>query len=758
MNTNYQPQYGATSPGRRRVDVQSNGSPSIYRYGLTNPSTTTTHTVTTTRNSGGQTRATNMLQNHLYHNHQQHHISSMSDDDDENDVQFDSDHSNHQHTRYLQQQQQQQQQQKINTITTANQQQYTTEFRKNVLNESRNPRKLKESLYLSRCSTGSDDSYNNSFENTNQFNNKSYLKDKDKQQQQQQHSNQLVDNSKNNISTTITTTSSANKSATTNPKYKNIASNIFGNNVLVMVTAIIIFFAFLGFLDLSFYYIGGRFLFFSRYLNTTSITSSSTASLSPPTSISPLAIQEQLPIISSFIENSKWSSNIQNSLLDQHNLIKELTNSQNIIKQEIVGHQQLVQDLKREITSMKTTIERVSTNRDIDIDSLKTEIQSFVQQAIGELETRVGNHKDKVTEYQVQSIRSLETKYQSIVDDLDKLSTKQLSVTTQEYSKAQQHWEHHLEKLKVQLESLGKELTHSLVSNIQQEYQQEHQQANQKLNSLFLSIQNKLDRVQVFINENPGITSLSNSISSLEDLLEIYSSDKIAKPDYALYSAGASIEYNSIFKISKTYPSSTGTSLFSMPTSWFIPTPKPNPPETILDPKVITGSCWGFEGGNGTVVIKLSERIRITEVTLEHISPNIAHHINSSPKEFRVIGLKNISDHGTDLGVFTYDTSKNRHLQTFEVLNNVEEQTFSHVVLQVLSNYGYKYTCVYRFRVHGYPIPISIQNEITTTTTDDNNIDNDVSDDNSNINESEHLTQQIVETTFQEQDQQQLVE
>jgi len=714
MNQNYRPAYGPSSPSRKRIDNQTtmNGSPPlIYRYGLTNPNTTTTTTTTTIQQQQQQNNSNRYQQytsNNRLNGINNNNISSMSDND-ENDVEFDSDHSNHQHNKY------------ITTNYNQQQQQHATALRQNVLNENKDKQHQHQ-----------------------------------QNKQQQQYSNQQntsIDRDFNKNTTTGTSTTGQTKSSSSlsfGNRIFNLSKKV-QDNFLVTIATIVVMFAFIGLLDLSFYYIAGRFLFLSTYLNSTIISSSSSSSSLPATSISPLAIQEQLPIISNYIENTKWSQNIQTSLLDQSSLIQEINRNFNSFKEELSGHNQLIEHIRKDISTMKSTIEKISVNRDIDIDSLKTEIKQYMQQSMTELESRVSQHQEKIDHHQTQSIRALDTKYQSLVDELDKLTTKQLSTITNEYSVAQQQWETQLENVKQSLDAVSKELTQSLKLATDKQYEQQYQQANQKLNALFLSIQTKLERVQAFINENPSITSLSSSITSLEDLLEIYSADKIAKSDFALYSAGGSIEYNSIFRISPTYPA-LDNSIYTKATSWFIPHPKPNPPETILDPKVVTGSCWGFEGSNGTVVIKLAKRIRITDVTLEHINPSISYHIDSSPKEFKVIGLKNTTDHGIDLGTFTYDITKNRHLQTFEIFNNVEDE-FSHVVLQVLSNYGYKYTCVYRFRVHGYPVPEEIVETTTTISTTENS--------NNNNNDSDQITpspEQIVETTFQEQDQDQDIE
>uniref|UniRef100_A0A4W5R086 SUN domain-containing protein n=1 Tax=Hucho hucho TaxID=62062 RepID=A0A4W5R086_9TELE len=96
--------------------------------------------------------------------------------------------------------------------------------------------------------------------------------------------------------------------------------------------------------------------------------------------------------------------------------------------------------------------------------------------------------------------------------------------------------------------------------------------------------------------------------------------------------------------------------------------------------------------------IALSHPARITHVTLEHLPVSTAPtgRINSAPKAFSVF----VKD-GTFLGTFTYD-QHGEPIQTFQLV------VYRYVELRVLSNWGHlKYTCVYRFRVHGHMAPSS---------------------------------------------------
>ena len=47
-------------------------------------------------------------------------------------------------------------------------------------------------------------------------------------------------------------------------------------------------------------------------------------------------------------------------------------------------------------------------------------------------------------------------------------------------------------------------------------------------------------------------------------------------------------------------------------------------PRTILQPGSAPGQCWAFKGSEGCVVIKLSNPVFISNITLEHIAKNLS--------------------------------------------------------------------------------------------------------------------------------------
>ncbi|XP_012590608.1 PREDICTED: SUN domain-containing protein 3 [Condylura cristata] len=181
-------------------------------------------------------------------------------------------------------------------------------------------------------------------------------------------------------------------------------------------------------------------------------------------------------------------------------------------------------------------------------------------------------------------------------------------------------------------------------------------------------------------------------------VLKKFREDQVQMADYALKSAGASIieaETSESYKNNqaKLFWHGIGFLNYEMP------------PDIILQPDVHPGKCWAFPGSQGHVLIKLAKKIIPTAVTMEHISEKVSPsgNISSAPKEFSVYGiLEQCEGEEIFLGQFIYNKIGTT-VQTFELQHEVSESVVC-VKLKILSNWGHpKYTCLYRFRVHGTP-------------------------------------------------------
>ncbi|KAK3838279.1 MAG: hypothetical protein J3R72DRAFT_386939 [Linnemannia gamsii] len=133
-------------------------------------------------------------------------------------------------------------------------------------------------------------------------------------------------------------------------------------------------------------------------------------------------------------------------------------------------------------------------------------------------------------------------------------------------------------------------------------------------------------------------------ISGLIDkALEKYSADALAKPDYALYSAGGRIiprltSANYFHHVEPTWLGRLGGRFFvSLPR-------REKPAEKAIEPDMHTGECWAMNGQEGQLAIRLARKIVITEVTIEHADPSVVLDLGSAAREIEVWSLRGRED------------------------------------------------------------------------------------------------------------------
>ncbi|XP_040445587.1 SUN domain-containing protein 1 isoform X8 [Falco naumanni] len=220
--------------------------------------------------------------------------------------------------------------------------------------------------------------------------------------------------------------------------------------------------------------------------------------------------------------------------------------------------------------------------------------------------------------------------------------------------------------------------------------------------TLHMSVTNQKLTSEVVTNvvTNAGISGITEAQVQIivNNALKLYSQDKIGMVDFALESGGGSIVST---RCSETYETKTALfSLFGIPL-WYMS----QSPRVVIQPDIHPGNCWAFRGSPGYLVVKLSMKIYPTAFTVEHIPKTLSPtgNITSAPKNFSVYGLDDeYQEDGTLLGQYVYD-QEGEPLQMFPVMEK-SEKTFQIVELRIFSNWGHeKYTCLYRFRVHGKP-------------------------------------------------------
>ncbi|XP_023247628.1 SUN domain-containing protein 1-like [Copidosoma floridanum] len=193
---------------------------------------------------------------------------------------------------------------------------------------------------------------------------------------------------------------------------------------------------------------------------------------------------------------------------------------------------------------------------------------------------------------------------------------------------------------------------------------------------------------------------LEQSAGNLKDLvrteLEAFSEDHAGKTDYALELLGGTVL---TVRDTQTYDAGAPQlKIFGMAIC-----AQQNTPRAIIQANTLPGECWAIKGDKGVAVIQLIGPVRVSGFSLEHISATIAPtgETSTAPKDFSVWGLNDIDDtNGFLFGEYRYDNSGVR-VQYFQAKNE-PNKSYEIVELKIHSNSGNtKYTCIYRFRVHG---------------------------------------------------------
>ncbi|KAI0694602.1 hypothetical protein BC835DRAFT_1415220 [Cytidiella melzeri] len=245
--------------------------------------------------------------------------------------------------------------------------------------------------------------------------------------------------------------------------------------------------------------------------------------------------------------------------------------------------------------------------------------------------------------------------------------------------------------------------------------------------------------VTIKSTDGQDVSSLVNKL--VESAVAKASRDGLARPDYAMYSSGGSIVPSLTSLTYEVKPHGVTSQILGMFTGQGSAVGRP--PVTILHHENHNGHCWPFPGSQGQVGVMLAYPTRISDVTIDHVSREVATDMRSAPRQMEVWGLvegaDNVGKHklwnerrdeartqaellGEEyeeeeipstlprgapfirLASFSYNAHSSNEIQTFPVAQDVQDldMDFGIVVLVVKSNWGREeFTCLYRFRVHG---------------------------------------------------------
>ncbi|KAF7732349.1 hypothetical protein EC973_005245 [Apophysomyces ossiformis] len=202
----------------------------------------------------------------------------------------------------------------------------------------------------------------------------------------------------------------------------------------------------------------------------------------------------------------------------------------------------------------------------------------------------------------------------------------------------------------------------------------------------------------------------------VESIIQKYQQDTLNQPDFALASRGARIIPSLTSPTYTVYPRHYWMRGISKLTGFGRRTAAS--PWTALTPNMQAGECWAMDGTSGTLAIELSQPLAIQQITIEHLTRQMAINLSSAPKDIEVWGLKRVpgglfrrtnrpwetkDPNAVFLGSFRYDIKRSTPIQTFD-LDTKDYVIFRAVLIRVVSNWGNDaYTCLYRVRVHGIP-------------------------------------------------------
>jgi SUN domain-containing protein 1/2 len=98
--------------------------------------------------------------------------------------------------------------------------------------------------------------------------------------------------------------------------------------------------------------------------------------------------------------------------------------------------------------------------------------------------------------------------------------------------------------------------------------------------------------------------------------------------------------------------------------------------------------------------VRLAAPVQVSAVSIDHVAASVAYDQSSAPRMFSVLGYEDAQASGRaiELGEFEYSLAGGV-VQTFTVTRAAVP--IRAVVLDIASNHGAKFTCLYRFRVHG---------------------------------------------------------
>ncbi|CAI2358092.1 unnamed protein product [Caenorhabditis sp. 36 PRJEB53466] len=245
----------------------------------------------------------------------------------------------------------------------------------------------------------------------------------------------------------------------------------------------------------------------------------------------------------------------------------------------------------------------------------------------------------------------------------------------------------------VDKDKIIKEVTEKLRAELSAEFQKElNIKIEQNYKAIIEQLKSDMPTAQIHV-DNSHLEEL------IRQLIYQYDADKTGQVDFAMETSGGSVIST---RCSETYHSETRLQKFwNIPIYYFDYSPR-----VVIQrnsKSLFPGECWCFKGSHGYIAVELSTYIDVTSISYEHIPPQVAPEGNrtSAPKDLLVWAYRNIDDMQSRVLIARNTYHLDAPPLQFFFADKKPSFPVKFVELEVTSNYGADYTCLYRLRVHG---------------------------------------------------------
>lgn len=356
------------------------------------------------------------------------------------------------------------------------------------------------------------------------------------------------------------------------------------------------------------------------------------------------ALEERLESLSEKIASLEALSHGHNSDLSKYGRVMEdVRNELQDISRHVTGHDGLISEIKADVKHLTSRLSAVEAA--VSDGRLKSALERILPEL---LPVRYGKGKNGlvISPSFWLALKEILVGKSELVTEIRKVINEGVPIASGERSPTESS-----QKLEEMVHTLvTKQMTH-LVDK--KEFMTLLESEIDGLRRELRSLQEDWRKNQpaVAIKDRKGQDLTSEVQHLIDAALLRYSKDIIAKADYALFSAGASVipshttDTLVISKVGKLANLFTGQQDVLG-----------NPPATALTPDNTVGNCWAFKGSVGSLGVQLSRKVYVSHITVEHLAKELALDTSSAPREIEVwAGLEDNDTHATKVAQYLED-------------------------------------------------------------------------------------------------------